>query len=133
MVFAQAKKSPNGKNVKNRPIDKMAFHKLDKYATNNEATRAIFDHFRNIITCAALYAATEWLRLRGNFHSVDGIINYLSGATLGLISTGLAWIAITNASYRLHQAGFSSRSTKLLWFFYCSLAVAGVFRYTTLH
>lgn len=37
----------------------MAFHLLDKYAQNDEATKAIFEHFRNVATAAALFAAAS--------------------------------------------------------------------------
>ncbi len=111
----------------------MAFHHLDRYARDNEATKAIFEHFRNVITAAAVGAAGAWLTKHAALNSFRGFVNFVSGAMLGFISLGLIWIVITNASYRLAAAGFSKKWALVLWGGYCAFAVTGLLSYANGH
>lgn len=106
------------------PTD-MPFHHLDRISSNDDATKAVFEHFRNMSTCAAVGAAGVWVAGKGDFSSFRGIVTGTIGGTLWFISLCLFNIAIANATHRMRKAGFNKGWSFLLWVFYAYIVVGG--------
>jgi hypothetical protein len=104
----------------------MPFHYLDRISKDNEATKAVFEHFRNVATAGAVGAAGVWLTKDATFHTFRGIVLCMTGGALWIIALALFQITVTNASHRL---GFSSWWKLILWVFYTWVVLGGLFTY----
>lgn len=111
---------------------KRLFDFLDEYADDVEATNAIFEHFRNMMTAVAVGAAGAWL-IRRPITGLGDLIDRLAGFALAVIAVGLFYLAITNAGVRMKRAGERRWRVWLFGLVYALLAWAGLSTFATFH
>ncbi|OAJ57118.1 hypothetical protein A6V36_32305 [Paraburkholderia ginsengiterrae] len=109
------------------------FHYLDKYALDGNATKAIFEHFRNLLTAAAILAAGQWLSKHGMAANVHGLVKQPDGGVLSMIGIGLIVIAVMNAQVKMLWVGYKGLWIVLMWAVHIGFAVGGLFAYSMLH
>jgi hypothetical protein len=112
-------------------IDRL-IDELHKYAESDDATKAIFEHFRNLMTAVAVGAAGLWLVQRP-IHGLSDAMDRLAGFALALIAACLFYIAILNASLRMIKARVRGWRRWLLWGVYAVLAWTGLSTFVALH
>ncbi len=105
----------------------MAFHLLDKVALDDDATKAVFEHFRNVGVVATIEVASVWLQRHATYDSLRGLMTALAGGVLQLIVFALLQLVIMNASVRLTRAGFFEKKRLMfaLWGIYLALGATG--------
>ena len=89
---------------------------IDKYTRDEAVTKAIFEHFRNMMTVVAVVAvvavgavgavgaAGAWL-LRRQTTRLSDLIDHLAGFALAMMAVGLFYLAIRDAGVRMGQGG----------------------------
>jgi hypothetical protein len=107
----------------------MPFDLLNKCADSDDATKAIFEHFRNVLTAGAVGAAGAWMAHRGSINSAQGLITHVEGFLLVILSFGLLYLAMTNAQVRMAKAGYGGWRIRLVSIFYGALVVGGLTTY----
>jgi|SRR6185437_7742960 hypothetical protein len=73
---------------------------IDRYTRDEAATKAIFEHFRNMMTVVAVGAAGAGL-LRRRTTGLSDLIDHLAGFALAMMAVGLFYLAIRDAGVRM--------------------------------
>lgn len=108
---------------------------IDKYTRDEAVTKAIFEHFRNMMTVVAVVAvgaAGAWL-LRRQTTGLSDLIDHLAGFALAMMAVGLFYLAIRDAGIRMAKAGEHRWRVWMLWLVYIVLAFAGLSTFATFH
>jgi uncharacterized membrane protein YidH (DUF202 family) len=107
-------------------------HLFDKYV-NDDKTKAIFEHFRNLLTSGAVMAMGQWLARRLVGAKIDDFLVTLGGSILVMVGIALLLLAVLNAQAKMKKAGFDRKSLAALWAVHSFLVVYGIFAHSMLH
>ncbi|GJH30234.1 hypothetical protein [Caballeronia novacaledonica] len=100
---------------------------INRIAADNEATKAVFEHVRNLATSAAVGAAGVWLIKQGSYSTFRGIVSGVAAVLLWMTSLWLMQLAVTNAGNRLKKAGSWNVWINLVWTLYVCVLVSGLY------
>lgn len=101
---------------------------MHRLAKDDNATRALLEHFRNLLTVAALVGAGSWLTKRPTT-DFAGWAAYVQGWILSFIAIHLEYLLVANSAMRLHKAGYNGWWTAPMWFLHGLFVVGGVLTY----
>jgi hypothetical protein len=104
---------------------------IDRIAADNEATKAVFEHVRNLATSVAVGAAGVWLIKQGSHTTFRGAASGVAAVLLWMTSLWLMQLATANASNRLKRAGFSKGWMTVVWTLYVCVLVSGLLGFAT--
>lgn len=104
---------------------------IAKYAHDDDKTKAIFEHFRNLLTAGAVLGAGQWLSKQPA--NVHGFLIQLGGGVLSLIGIWLILVAVMNAQAKMVRAGIKGVWLVLMWIAHIFFVAYGFFAYWMLH
>ncbi|ANW50104.1 hypothetical protein N4S61_07495 [Burkholderia pseudomallei] len=103
------------------------FDHIAKYAHDDDKTKAIFEHFRNLLTAGAVLGAGQWLSKQPvNAH---GYLIQLGGGVLSIIGIWLILLAVMNAQAKMVRTGIKGVSLVLMWMTHIFFVSYGLFAY----
>jgi hypothetical protein len=100
------------------------------FAKDDNATKAIFEHVRNLLTVAALIAAGGWLTKRPA-PDFAGWLAHVQGWAILLVAVYLEGILVTNARIRLTKAGYSGAARTSVWVVHLLFVFCGLLTYVS--